>query len=611
MQARFQSLSHVELTKEARTLGVSAKGRKADIVARLVAALPPAGPPVAAVNAAAQVAATITAAPQPIIADPVEPSLRGSRIRNRPTVLVEPTPPEIEDVPAEKRSRVTLTTATTTKPSWDTLLDPLPVTGLDLPTRFQRTVECIDLRRGQDLSQRATQLADGLAFTGSVEGGDFVAVLRHLPQTMLTWGDLLQVDLDFYQVLRVSPTGVVVTCCQPFGSDAGDDASVPGPIVLPSNGAALRATGTLLQNLRRSVGTKTPGDAAAGHKYTYYDSITGTSLRYTDKSNVTSRVPASRVMRRMSTTAVLEALMDDEIQLDATKAWAKLTKAAHLRAEHHSSCAGLQSQKWSAIKLLPISKRGKEYFLKIAEGAWGGQVGDSTELSLGWFHQLPLSTNDNVADKLTIATALENLGRFLVFCHGGSWDVTLQPFIVRVREGDWAEDSWEAAYLRDEVEGKLCLFYNNLFSSSVATCLAEYEGDLSTSSSVEAWLADLLRKLIPSDPRQNKFLRAPKPKPPQKAATQTGSTVSQSVGKVPAPSGQFCRYHFLHELGVETSAGEPYRACRDGAACDRTHVTVSKLSKQQIKEMANRLIAIPGFGKKVKAQLERTLSARA
>ena len=515
---------------------------------------------------------------------------------------------------------------------WSDLLKGSGTSTASLSHRFLQTVEWIkpqDLTGATDLT--GGTLEEGLETVAAAEPGDFVAVLRHLPATILTWSTLMKKRMDFFRILQVSPAGVELVFADSVGPDDEDDDDEEDcpdnlPIWIPSNGTVFRATGRVLTYLRRTLGTKTTASDSSGHKNTFCDSISGTLLRYTDKTNVAGRVPASRVMRRMSTPEVLHALMDDDVHFDASKAWAKLEREATIRVDLYDPTrkTPLPSQKWTAIQQLPVTKRGKEYFLRLAEGQWGGRPDESNDLSLGWFSRVPLTSkdkHDNVGDKLAIATTVENFSRFLVFCHGGSWEATLQPFVSRVREGDWSENVWEASYLRHELERRLVLFYHCLYSSSTQSCTNDYGGDLSSPATVEAWMARLLQDLVPTESRQNKFLRDhpvlfTRPTPATGAATskphqpQSKQPISErNSSTVAQDKGAFCRYHFLNQLGVHTLAGKPYRPCQD-QKCAYPHIDTGTLPKSQLADMVGRVIALPNFGSKVKAQLEKVVSSR-
>ena len=542
-------------------------------------------------------------------------------------------PPQLPPV-GKKRSRLDSnddgSVARKTSLVWGDLLRGPGTSTASLSHRFLQTIEWIKTQG--DTDSTGGTLEEGLETVAAAEPGDFVAVLRHLPPTVLTWSTLLKKRMDFFRVLQVSPAGVELIFADSVGPDDEDDDDEEDgpddlPIWIPSNGTVFRATGRVLTYLRRPLGTKAAASDPSGHKNTFYDTISGTLLRYTDKTNVAGRVPASRVMRRMSTPEVLHALMDDDVHFDAAKAWAKLEREAAIRVDLYDPArkTPLPSQKWTAIQQLPVTKRGKEYFLRLAEGHWGGRPDESNDLSLGWFSRVPLTSkdkNDNVGDKLAIATTLENLSRFLVFCHGGGWEATLHPFVTRVREGDWSENVWEASYLRHELERRLVLFYHCLYSSSVQICANDYGGDLSSPATVEAWIAKLLQDLVPTESRQNKFLRdhpvlitRPTPvagaatsRPPQTQPKQPISS-ERNASTVVQDKGAFCRYHFLNQLGVHTLAGKPYRPCQD-QKCTYPHIDTGTLSKSQLADMAGRVILLPNFGSKVKTQLEKVVSSR-
>ena len=345
-------------------------------------------------------------------------------------------------------------------------------------------------------------------------------------------------------------------------------------------------------------------------------------LRYTDKTNVAARVPASRVMRRLSTLEVLNSLMEDEVHFDAAKAWSKLAREAAIRQAQHRPGVRTEQHlalhKWSAIQRLPVAGRGKDYFLKISEGLWGGSTEGNGEISLTWFSDVALSSTSNNADKMAIAAALENVGRFFIFCHGGAWDTVVRPFINRIREGDWSDESWEASFLRDELEGVFRLFFHTLHGTSTAGCMSEYGGDLGSPVTAGMWLQQLLDELEPTDPRQNKFLRLHGGATGRDRTRSATSKIPQNESKrgstypasKPDAGDRFCRYHFLHTLGVENVNGIPYRACTE-SSCRYPHLNVSKMEKHRIAELAKKIIAIPGFGAKVKSQLERSIAARA
>ncbi len=500
----------------------------------------------------------------------------------------------------------------------------------DLETRFFATLGAIHYP-----SRGEPSLADrGFDVTDQAEPGDFIAVLRLIPEAPLTWKELQRTWLDFYKVQRVTAGGVQVVFAQSMGpTREGDDyVADPAPVLIRGDGEVLRAIGGLLHRLQSAPLTKTAASDGVGHKNTFFDAITGTTLRYTDKTNVATRVPSSRVMRRLSTREVLSSLMEDDVHFDATRAWSKLVREAAIRQEQHRP--GVRSEqhlavyKWSAIQRLPVAKRGQDYFLKTADGCWD-------EISLSLFSDIPLSTSNNNADKMALAGALENVGRFFTFCHGGNWDSVLQPFIMRIREGDWSEDAWEASFLQNELEGVFRFFFHVLHGTSTEVCLSEHGGNLETPKTVGDWLEQLLEELHPVELRQNRFLRqrvattvkerphadTPRTTAPAlvkpvgsrgksgQSTSTTGATGTHHTGK-PDTGDRFCRYHFLHALGVENMHGIPYRACPENP-CLYPHPNVSKMDKSKIVEMAQRLIAIKGFGAKVKSQLERSIAARA
>ena len=505
-------------------------------------------------------------------------------------------------------------------------------TGLDdLETRFFATLGAIHYpTRGEP------SLADrGFDVTDQAEPGDFIAVLRLIPDSPLTWKELQRTWLDFYKVQRVTAGVVQVVFAQSMGpTREGDDyVADPAPVLIRGGGEVLRAIGGLLHRLQSAPVTKTAASDGGGQKNAFFDAITGTTLRFTDKTNVATRVPSSRVMRRLSTREVLSSLMEDDVHFDATRAWSKLVREAAIRQEQHRP--GVRSEqhlavcKWSAIQRLPVAKRGQDYFLKTADGCWD-------EISLSLFSDIPLSTSNNNADKMALAGALESVGRFFVFCHGGSWDTVLQPFVVRIREGDWSEDTWEASFLQNELEGVFRFFFHVLHGTSTEMCLAEHGGNLGTPKTVGDWLEQLLEELEPIELRQNRFLRqrvatavkerphsttprttAPASVKPVGSRGKSGQSTSTLAGasgthqsSKPDSGDRFCRYHFLHVLGVENMHGVPYRACPENP-CRYPHPNVNKMDKSKIVEMAQKIIAIPGFGAKVKSQLERSIAARA
>ena len=485
----------------------------------------------------------------------------------------------------------------------------------DLETRFFSTMDWIQYPDHGEPSLEER----GFEVTAKVEPGDFVAVLRSKPNEPLTWTELQRKLLDFYRVQRVTSGGVQVVFVRTVGkAGADDDRTVDTtPIVIPGSGEVLRATGGVLMNLRQELGTKAAAEDGTGHKNTFFDAITGTSLKYTDKTNVAARVSASRVMRRLSTEPVLTSLMDDTLHFDAKKAWEKLAREATIRQERQRTGVRTEQHlavhKWSTIQRLPVATRGHEYFLRIADGNWGGSPEVNSEISLNWFTDVPLSSTNNNANKMAIASALENVGRFFIFCHGGTWDTFLLPFVSRIREGDWSEDIWESSFLRCELEGVFRLFFHTLHGTSTTHCYSEYGGNLATPVTVGMWLEQLLSDLEPTDPRQNKFLRqrvSTKPQTTSVLAKPTGARSSSTLApSKPVAEDRFCRYHFLHALGVNNVSGVPYDACRE-VSCRYRHVDVSKLDKRKIAEMAGKIIAIPVFGAKVKSQLERTIAAR-
>ena len=500
----------------------------------------------------------------------------------------------------------------------------------DLETRLFATSGSIQSpKRGEP------SMADrGFEVTVHLEPGDFVVALRVLPGHALTWPELQQTWLDFYKVQRVTTSGTQVMFAQSMGPTR--EVADPGPSApefIRGGGEVLRAIGGLFRRLQSAPETKTADSDGMGHKNCFYDAVTGNILRYTDKTNVAARVPASRVMRRLSTREVLDSLMEDDVYFDGTKAWSKLVREATIRQELHrpgTSAGGrLAVYKWSAIQRLPVTKRGQDYFLKMADGAWD-------EISLSSFSDISLSTSNNNSDKMALAGALENVGRFFTFCHGGSWDSIVQPFVVRIREDDWSEDTWEASFLRNELEGVFRLFFHVLHGTSTAACRHEHGGELGTPATVGDWLGQLLENLVPEEGRQNWFIRRQAPPTVKESSRSTVPKTSAPVLSKPGgsrgTSGQptntlsagasgtrqtsrpdtgdrFCRYHFLHALGVQNMNGAPYRACTE-SHCRYHHPNVDKMDKSKIGEMAQTLIAIPGFGQKIKSQLERSLAAR-
>jgi hypothetical protein len=515
--------------------------------------------------------------------------------------------------------------------TWGDILEDEDNGWDDLETRFFATLGAIQCQTNGE-----PNLADrGFEITERAEPGDFVAVLRLMPDTPLTWKELQKTWLDFYKVQRVTAGGIQVVFAQSMGPTRADDddGADSAPVLIRGGGEVLRAIGGLLQRLQSAPVTKTAASDGVGHKNEFFDTITGTKLRYTDKTNVATRVPASRVMRRLSTREVLNSLMEDDVHFDATKAWSKLVREAAIRQEQHRPGVRTEQHlavyKWSAIQRLPVTKRGQDYFLKTAEGSWD-------EISLSLFSDVPLSTTNNNADKMSLAGALENVGRFFTFCHGGSWDSVVQPFIVRIREGDWSDDSWESSFLQNELEGVFRFFFHVLHGTSTKVCQSQHGGNLGTPKTVGDWLEQLLEELEPIEARQNRFLRqrvatAGKERPHSVTPKTSAPALTKPVGsrdKSGQPTSarsagvsgthqtskldagdRFCRYHFLHALGVEGVNGAPYRACTE-SPCRYPHPDVSRLGKSKIVEMAQKIFAIPVFGAKVKSQLERSIAAR-